>query len=929
MTSRVRWTLAIAASVGLLALVVGLIVALQPAKPSTQPPAELQPIPSATVEDHVAIEGRIGVDGSVEISADGRNLAVDKIKRTYDGFEVVVPLTVGLHRIHVDVSESGVDRAIDVVVIRHPAFAAAPVFLTVRPGDDDGTYVIALHTDPLMHLEVEGAEVTDLASDRTGLSGWHRLDQFADRDGRLMVTVRTDPRRRPMVRLRSVNDAGQEGAATPWTDLSSPLPETSDSDFVQAGGRITNVTFDVTPTTVTRHVTISMPTSSEELVHLTGVAPDQMDLPEGQSRGAPQLSADKLLQRYVPDVELSRNAEVLSACQRFGDYLEVPHPTMTIADGVAVVELENRVFVPGPEFPSNLLPGTTLTVCAADGFPYPGDRGSLEVRVTGFDLASVSRVPDERKVDGGATAVAFDHVDDHTDIDIGLRRSVPLIVSQLFAQPFSLLEPEGGTPIFAITLLLSSLVSLLTIGLLYSLIRHRDATRRQGLGFLGIVIGLGYFAYLALDLGWNWATGGSSTQAEATDILAISGVVVPAIVVAVGLFALIVAVARIVGATGARWLPWLLPTTLGLVLIAVIPTGPFAALDYASTPSDVVRLVDNGMSGALPVAFIVVGIGLLVTLLSATRRADDEVDDETAFAADDTFARDIATLLFALYAIGAGGTLVGLPVAFLLGLWGYRRFVLDPPERALALARVAPYLRDHREALMHERLRTEPTNASGAVRAARPAGVSSNDVLAVGGIDRRADVASAVKVALVPALFFVTFVAIDVLRQGRSLTFGLQAVVGSVLVSLGTWLLIAALFALTFDRLREPSGLRKAGWMAGAIVLLTLPFDVARLAFSGGNLASAFFSALQVVVVLMLVGLSFDLAALSVVHRQWWLNPRQTASDLITVSGARYLLGIGGAVVASIGVTIATFLTGQLTSLLTGVASTVLTGPQR
>jgi hypothetical protein len=148
-------------------------------------------------------------------------------------------------------------------------------------------------------------------------------------------------------------------------------------------------------------------------------------------------------------------------------------------------------------------------------------------------------------------------------------------------------------------------------------------------------------------------------------------------------------------------------------------------------------------------------------------------------------------------------------------------------------------------------------------------------------------------------------------------------------VSLGTWLLIAALFALTFDRLREPSGLRKAGWMAGAIVLLTLPFDVARLAFSGGNLASAFFSALQVVVVLMLVGLSFDLAALSVVHRQWWLNPRQTASDLITVSGARYLLGIGGAVVASIGVTIATFLTGQLTSLLTGVASTVLTGPQR
>jgi hypothetical protein len=130
------------------------------------------------------------------------------------------------------------------------------------------------------------------------------------------------------------------------------------------------------------------------------------------------------------------------------------------------------------------------------------------------------------------------------------------------------------------------------------------------------------------------------------------------------------------------------------------------------------------------------------------------------------------------------------------------------------------------------------------------------------------------------------------------------------------WLVIGGLFGLLFERLRGSTAIRKSVLFGLAILAATVPFDLATAIADSAPLGGVLVDIVELLAFTSVLGIGFDLATLRKHGFGRFAKPRQTASELATLSGAAFALPVGTSVAtAAIGV-IGGVLTGSFKELV-------------
>ena len=133
--------------------------------------------------------------------------------------------------------------------------------------------------------------------------------------------------------------------------------------------------------------------------------------------------------------------------------------------------------------------------------------------------------------------------------------------------------------------------------------------------------------------------------------------------------------------------------------------------------------------------------------------------------------------------------------------------------------------------------------------------------------------------------------------------------------------MIGGLFGLLFERLRGSTAIRKSVLFGLSILVATVPFNLATAIADSAPVGGVLVDVVELLAFTSVLGISFDLATLRRHGFGRLTKPRQTASELATLSGAAFALPVGTSVAtAAVGV-IAGVVTGSFKELVTYIVN--------
>jgi hypothetical protein len=315
--------------------------------------------------------------------------------------------------------------------------------------------------------------------------------------------------------------------------------------------------------------------------------------------------------------------------------------------------------------------------------------------------------------------------------------------------------------------------------------------------------------------------------------------------------------------------------------------------------------------------------------------------------------------IFAGFVIGTAGVFAVIPLPFFIAFPLFDRLLLRPVAEIAELAREAPIIRAERARLLSESIRKglapdedDPPPAIETTPSKQASRSPSRSLARSPSPSRSsADVSNPFRVGNVAALGPEDSVWGNValgLKIGAALTAGLVVLyVGQypfasvttedpyylqrfgldVAAFVGSWLIVGFLFGLMYEHLRGQSGMQKGLLLGGAILALTLPFQLLSTLASGLPLISITIRVLQVLAFTALLGVAFDLRLMRRVGRLRMGRPRRVLHDLGGMSGSGQVATAVLFIVGSIIGTVGTVVTGQLTQLLTRILTPFLPLP--
>jgi hypothetical protein len=972
--------------VGIVVLIASLLVLYSYVSPH-QPIPELQldeSLPIATDTD-VKLRGSKALADGVFGELDGVPILDARLGSHVaesESFDYRLPVPLGLHHLRIwtgPSKDAPPTELADGWVVRQSETPPSPVLLQaseVRLGD---SFSLLVGVEPLARVELRGAS---LAGQQPTPGQWVTAGP-APLDGRLSLTLALDDRAKPIVEIRETNSAGAKSQPTSITVGEEIQPPVNDRTEPYAVDE--RVTFLVSPTDVVQTTVVRLPATRREVADFLA---DRAIAEEPRNRQLP--AGRQLMQAIAVPVDL----ELSSTNHCFPSYTEFDaHATVALDAGkatVTMVETDGRL---RETFGLDARP--VISLCSQDGFPRRGSRGSIAIDVVGYTVLGTDPAPDALEHRGRSsddTTLTWNHLRPNQVVRVYVARPLSQVVATILS-PYPLQGWRTVRPIAALVVVLPWLIAVLVALRAVSHLRNTVPLRESFLALGGLAVGLFAwpamavvstslvvalqpfsdanlpdFAAVAIAAGFGTgavivAVRGTRREGWIRRAILLS-IVVTAVALGIGLLLaprpddfstsqanrtldwiyLILAagvtfvvmlivvnqVPRVLRPNGIK-LPFGVVIALaGLSLAAFVPTGTIA--DYLHATS-----IDQYLYNIEGVALRLQNVGeLLLFLICFAVALELAAGDRTRTDLSPDGARQwidrLGALLFALFAVGAGGLVFGFPASILVaaGLFGF--VLLSPAATRPALDRDRDTIRSGRAELLDRALGADQLGPGAPTRpVAIPSGRAARDVvLSVGPGDTSFNVRLGMIVALGPTAVLLLLYVLQLAAETRASPFAWLETGTRLLGFTARWLVIGGLFGLLYERIRGTTGIRKSLVFGLVVLAATVPFDLARAIADGTSLGAIVVDVVQVLAFTSIIGIGFDLATLRANGLGSLGHPRETASTLASLSGAAFALPAATTMVSALVGVIGASLTGSLKDVvgqvISGIAPIVTRG---
>ncbi len=142
------------------------------------------------------------------------------------------------------------------------------------------------------------------------------------------------------------------------------------------------------------------------------------------------------------------------------------------------------------------------------------------------------------------------------------------------------------------------------------------------------------------------------------------------------------------------------------------------------------------------------------------------------------------------------------------------------------------------------------------------------------------------------------------------------AMIIQIMTFITRWLIMSFFFGFFYEQIRGEDGLKKALYLAGAVAISTLPYDLFKLT-SLSQLPSVTFQLGQMALFIIALGILFDWEILRT-HGYTFAHLRTVIADVPS------LVTVGTIILSTSGVVVTSVLAGQTTKLLTAVLTAIL-----